>query len=311
MSDILKTRVLIAGAGAVDGCTAARLIEKGIDTTLMTRPERFEQIVVHGLRVTSPFGRFRKPVRGVVSAQLSKSYDLVIFACRAHLLPDAIQQAADAVGPNTFVLSLTGGGPNMEHLRRRYPADKSMGGIFEGRVRIDADGIIGHRPPEARILIGERSRGDRVAARIAELLTGRGLDAKTTSELDRWAWARSIFLGAGVGTSIMTKRPLTDALRFHPGQTHFAYMVGEGCAIAAANGVEIDKATMWRYRHSLTLVGEPLMSPPLVSDPGGSSQEAFYLMTQLIRRPGGGAASGLRLALSSLADEKAGAVIDA
>ena len=135
MTDVLKTCVLIAGAGAVGGYVAARLIEKGVDTTLMTRPERFEQIVVRALYVTSPFGRFRKPVYGLVSAQLSKPYDLVIFVCRAHLLTDAIQQAADAVGPNTFVLSLTDGGPNIEHLRRRFQADKAIEGIFEGVYR--------------------------------------------------------------------------------------------------------------------------------------------------------------------------------
>ena len=166
-------------------------------------------------------------------------------------------------------------------------ANTTMEGVFEGRVRIDADGVIGHRPPETRILIGERSPGERVAARIAELLTGRGLDAKTTGNVARLVWARSIFLAAGVGMSILTRRPLTDALRFHPGQTHFAHMVSEGRGVAAANDVEIHKATMWRYRHCLTLAGEPLMSPPLVTDPSGAGQEAFYLLTLLIRRPGG------------------------
>ena len=139
--DILQTRVLIAGAGAVGGYIAARLHEKGVDTTLLTRPERHEQIVCRSLHIISPFGRFRKSVQAMISTQIKSTYDLVILACRAHLMPDVIEQVSDAVGPSTILLSLLDGGPNRAIVSNRFPANRVYDGLVEGRVRIDADGI--------------------------------------------------------------------------------------------------------------------------------------------------------------------------
>lgn len=311
MTDILKTRVMIAGAGAIGGYIAARLIEKGVATTVMTRPERFEQIVVHGLRLTSQYGRFWKPVRGVVSPQIDEPYDLVVIACRSHLLRDALDQAASAIGPSTFVLSLTDGGPNIEFLRRRCAPEKVMEGIAEGRILIDADGVIRHRAPEMRICVGERHPGHHVAKRIAELLNGRGLIAKPASDMLHLSWARSIFLAAGVAVPALTGRPLMDALRYRPGSSAFDYGLAEGRAIAAANGVQIDKLTTRRYRDALFQAGAPIMPPPRLSDSGGAGDEAFYLLTHMIRRRGGQGARTLRQALDASAEARMKNVIDA
>lgn len=86
---------------------------------------------------------------------------------------------------------------------------------------------------------------------------------------------------------------------------------GTPSRVAAANGVQIDKVLLWRYRHCLTLADETLRSPPRVTDAGGAGHEAFYLLAQLVRRPGGASAMMLRQWLSSLVSENVGTVIDA
>ncbi len=52
------------------------------------------------------------------------------------------------------------------------------------------------------------------------------------------------------------------------------------------------------------------MAPPRVTDPGGAGAEAFFLLAQMVRRPGGGRAITLNGAMQSLAAATAGPVID-
>ena len=308
--DIHNTRTLIVGAGAVGGIIAARLHEKGADVTLLTRPQRFEQIIVHGLRLASPYGRFRKPVPAIISSQIERPWDLIVLACRAHRMDEAITMAAKAIGPETVVVSLLDGGPHLAHLQRRLPNNPVLEGYFEGRVQLDIEGFVSHRAPEARITIGERQPDDGLPAQVAGLLSGRGLVGSAAPDLPRLAWARSIFLAAGVGTSVLTSRPLRDALRFYPGQSNFEHMMAEGRKIAAAAGVQVNKAQTWRYRHALYLEAEPVMAPPRVTAPGGGGQEAAYLLAQMIERADGVQAPTLRAAFKALARDAGSEVAD-
>jgi 2-dehydropantoate 2-reductase len=97
-ASLLPTKTLIVGAGANGGYLAARMIEKGVDISMLTRPARFEHLLCRGLHVSSRFGRFGKPAPALVSKEIKSNYNLVIFACRSHRLVEAVNQAAIAIG---------------------------------------------------------------------------------------------------------------------------------------------------------------------------------------------------------------------
>jgi 2-dehydropantoate 2-reductase len=283
MNPSIKT-VLVIGSGAKGGYIASRLHEKGVKVTVMARPERRAMITLRGLHVESLNGRFRRPMPTVAPAEVSGRFDLIIAACRSHLLFDALDKALARMVIGVPVLSLADGGPHLQALRQRYILRPVIEGICEARTVVDADGCIRHRPPAARI----RLRPDRhyagLVADVAQLFTGRGLVAAVAEDFDQATWTRSIFLAASVGAMAITGRPLRDTLRLNTGHIHFYHMVGEGLDIAARSGVHISPRMVAEYVRGLSFEGEPIASPPSVGSPGSAGAEALYLLAQMIER---------------------------
>lgn len=59
-------RVLIIGSSINGALVGATLIEHGgVEVTYLTTPTRQRQLITTGLHITSPFGRFRKPVAAI------------------------------------------------------------------------------------------------------------------------------------------------------------------------------------------------------------------------------------------------------
>lgn len=307
--DITEEKILIVGGGAAGSYIAARLLEKNVNVSILTGEGRREQIALRGLNILSPFGRCRRPIVVQQSNELSSDYHHVIVASRAHLLEAAIAAAQPAIGDATFVLSLVSGGPYRARLEQSLRAKGVYEGVFEVRVTRDPDGLVMHRPPEAKIRIGLRQGDDRNAARLAMLLSGRGLIAEVSANEPHLSWAQSIYLAAGIGTSVMRRQSLRDAMHFGAGRTFFAYMLAEGRAISAAAGVTVDKSATGRYRHGMFLEGEPIAPPPRLSDPGGGGSEALHLLRSMVERARslGVAAPCLNTALATALEDIEGA----
>ncbi len=280
--DVREATFLIVGAGAVGSYVAARLHEKGADVTLLTR--RAELVTLRGLRLASPLGRFRHPVPAIVTTTGRPPVDVVLLCCRANVLTEAVSEAIAVCGPHTIVVSLADGGPHRETLERLLPQTRVIEGMFEARLRLDADGIVSHRLPEARITIGTRGPDDIVAAMIARALNGRGLVAATSDNMDSLVWARTIYLAAGIGAAALTGRPFRDALRFLPGKSHFLDLMADGREIAAANGVTVDRRQTWAYRHAPFLEASPVSAPARSTDPGGAGLEALHILARMARQ---------------------------
>jgi ketopantoate reductase len=283
MTSIIKS-VLVLGAGAKGSFIAARLHEKGVNVTIMSHAERCAEIALRSLHIQSFDGRFRKPVPAITSAEISSKFDLIIAACRAHLLVDALDLAAPAMRAGTAILSLADGGPHLPFLRRRYTLRPVLEGIFEARLMTDADGVIRHRPPAARIQLRNDGRDEVLLAEVQSLLTGRGLMAGVVDDFERLAWMRSIFLAAAVGTMLHSGRPLRDALRLNSGAGHFSYLARDGREIAEKFGITVTPSMLTGYVMALGFEGEPIASPAPISSAGPAGAESLYLLANLVDR---------------------------
>lgn len=298
MTSTIKT-VLVLGGGAKGSYVAARLAEKRVRVTIMTRLDRCAEIAVRGIHIESLHGRYRRPVPAIMSAEIDSAFDLIIAACRSHLLVDALDLAAPAMRAGTPILVLVDGGPYLPLLRRRYEIRPLIEGTFEARLVVDADGTIRHRPPSARIQLRNDRHDADLLAELAELMTGRGLETTVVDDFEQRAWVRSIFLAASVGAMIHSGRPLRDTLRLNSGAGHFGYLLRDGRDVAKKFGMAITPSMTANYARALAFEGEPIASPAAISAPGGAGAEAFFLLAQMIDRAEqrGCHAGSLKLAL--------------
>ncbi len=277
-------RILVVGGGAVGSLLSARLTEMGANITLLTRQERHEQITLYGLQLTSSYGRFRKIISTTTAVPVGETFDLVVLACRAHRLTDALQVAAPAIERDTVVLTLVDGGPYGSAIRHQWPDGCLVEGMFEGRVTIDADGVIAHYGAEARLTVGTGRATQPAPSEWLALFKARGIAPHIVDNIAELAWARTVFLAAGAAVSIMTDLPWRDAIRTSPGARWAQLYLENGARRAEYCGVPISERALKRYWTACSSDGDPVLPPAQVIAPRGAGAEAMHILTAMARR---------------------------
>lgn len=275
-------KTLIIGSGPAGAFIGSRLIEGNVDVTFLARPERQRQLITRGVELRTQFGRFRRPVHAVGPEELAGNFDLVIVATRAQDYEHALGLAAKVVGPSTVVLPVIEG---VSHLLAPTGSDapRIIGAVFEGRVTIDADGVMSQRPPLAELTIGAIVKRDAsVAAEVAGLLVGRGMRTMLTDNIRARTWERFGFLGSAVALSALTDRPFRDAMPRGHLTGPFSKLLSEARYIGDAAGFPNWTGSPLEYYRAVLLEGRPVLAPAAVADGGRAGDEAAYLLAEMI-----------------------------
>lgn len=284
--------VLIVGAGINGSLAGAALIEAGADVTFVVRPSRQRQLISTGLHITSPFGRFRKPVHAIVppkrlgdALDMKGPVDVLILATRANVYQPGLFVAREAIGPATLILPLFDGVHHVDHWRVCYPNNPVALARFDVRATLDADGIVRQSAPAGDLKLGLLSTSG--AERLVELqraLDGRRFrthphGAPVLSEV----WARAIFRAAATGASHLAGMPLRDTLRF-VSRKPFLDMMEDGVRIGEARRNLGVRDAAARYKTAFLKEGEPVGAPAPVAAGGRSGSEALFLLGNMLRQ---------------------------
>ncbi len=114
------------------------------------------------------------------------------------------------------------------------------------------------------------------------MLAGRGLTTVPSNQIRSIAWERFSFVCAAIATSVLTRRPLRDAVRFAYGPDTYVRALKEGARIGQAAGFDPDSVRVRAYARSFTLIGRPVHPPARVVDGGRAGDEAACLLGEMI-----------------------------
>ncbi|MDD3921079.1 MAG: 2-dehydropantoate 2-reductase [Eubacteriales bacterium] len=104
-------RVVVIGAGAIGGITAALLAKSGADVTLVCKHQDIATLASgRGLHITGVQGEQNIPVHAVAAIEeLSGTFSIALIATKAYDMPDAARKLLPFLTPDTMVLSLQNG----------------------------------------------------------------------------------------------------------------------------------------------------------------------------------------------------------
>ena len=249
-------RILVLGAGGVGGYFGGRMAQAGADVTFLVRPARAEQIARDGLRIESPLGDLRLPVRTVGSSTLRPEYDIVLLTCKAYDLDSSMDAVAPAMGPDTAVLPVLNGLSHIEILQREFGIGRVLGGIAKIQATLAPDGTVRHLNDWRYLTFGEvdGTMSPRVQA-LAELCArAPGVVAEAVPDVMFRMWEKLVHLGtSAIGTVLM--RANTGEIARAPGGVAFMHRVlARNAAIAAANGHAMREGYLADFR---TLFADP------------------------------------------------------
>ena len=230
-------RFLVLGAGAVGGYFGGRLAEAGRDVTFLVRGVRAPALAEQGLRVESPLGDFRVPVKVATADRPGGPYDVVLLTAKHYDLEAAIAAIGPAVGPGTAVLPLLNGLVHLDRLDAAFGAERVLGGVaYVGAVLLP-DGAIRHHNRLSAIAFGERSGGVTERARaIQEAFSGTPVSAPASPDIMLDMWEKFVFISAMAGMNCLFRGTIGEIVATEEGAALMRAARDECEAVAVASG---------------------------------------------------------------------------
>lgn len=281
-------RILVVGAGALGGYFGGCLLRAGKDVVFLVRPQRAAQLARDGLRVSGPHGDFVLKAPVVTAGSINGPFDLVLLAVKSYSLGDAVEQLAPAVAPGAAVLPVINGMAHMDLLAARFGADRVLGGLALINATLDPDGKILQLHPIHDLVFGEPTGGssDRTRA-ILQLCSGAGFNARASEAIMQEMWEKWAVLAAMAGITCLMRASTGAILSARGGEEMILGMLDECCAVAAAAGFPMRRASADHWRATLTNPDTPLKASMLRDIERGAPTEGEHVLGDMAERAAG------------------------
>jgi len=244
-------KVLILGAGAMGCLYGAAFHRAHCDVTLVdVSRAHIDAINAHGLELDTRAGIEHLPIPARLPDQVEGAADLVVVFTKTFQTDDALAGVAQAIGPETYLLSLQNGLGNDRRLAARAAPERVLVGVSTlpsdllgpGKVRSHGDGGSKLYPAFG---------GDPAfAGQVANLLTRGGLSASLEPAIHEAIWSKAIFNAAMNPLCALTRRTPGFLGAHAESRAMIHTVVEEGVATANAGGVPIAAQPI----HDLTVV---------------------------------------------------------
>lgn len=245
-------RILVLGAGALGGYFGGRLLEAGADLAFLVRPRRHAQLRTDGLVIESPFGALRRrPVATLAPEEAAPGWDLVLLACKAYDLGEAIAAIRPAVDARTAVLPVLNGLSHIETLRREFGAERVLGGLAKIQATLAPDGTVRHLNDWRYLTFGETDGRMSPRVRTLEEICARaapGLVAEAVPDVMARLWEKLVHLGTSAIGTVLMRANVGEIARAPGGVALLHRLLERNAAIAAAHGHPVRGGFLEEYR---------------------------------------------------------------
>lgn len=229
-------RILVVGAGAVGGYIAARMLEDGLDVTLLVREARKAQLLSGGLVVRSPQGDYEGHPKIIVSGDESAPFDLVIIACKAYGLQDVLTQIKPYIHARTALLPFLNGYKHMHDIASAYPGQPLLGGVARIESTLDANGAIVHLSPYFSFVYGPfADLPDELYGQIKQALSSARVLTESP-DIRRSLWEKYSFISGLSGLTTLFQATVGEIRDVGEGIEWFRRIFGEIAGIIQAAG---------------------------------------------------------------------------
>jgi 2-dehydropantoate 2-reductase len=279
---VFLMKILIVGAGGIGGFFGAKLHQAGADVTFLLRERRYELIQKQGLTVETPRGSFTIRPGIVLAKQLEPVYDLIILACKAFDLENALSSIIKASSKGV-ILPLLNGFTHFDTLDRQFGKDRVMGGIAHIAATITESGAIKQLTKLNFLTVGPRTPGQEALCQALFALCKKAdFDSVYKENIEQALWDKWTFLATLAGMTTICRGSVGEIVATPYGKDLSGKMFAECCAIAASQGRSIDESTQSDSREILTKEESSFTASMLRDLLAGKRDEHKHILSDLI-----------------------------
>ena len=231
-------RILIVGAGAIGGVTAAYMTLGGCDTTLMcSRESAAEKIRTDGLHICGKRGETSVRMNAVSSAfELEGTFDAVLIVTKAYDMQEAAKSILPYVKTESIVVSVQNG-ICIDMLSDIVGADRAAAAVVTWSSTMHGDANL-EITAEGEFIIG---RQDRSVKRLEQLK--KAMDTVFPTKISENITANmfsKLVINSGITCGgAMTGQTLGEMLRGSEARRFFIKTVMEDMRVAEAMGLRV------------------------------------------------------------------------
>jgi 2-dehydropantoate 2-reductase len=279
----MTMRVLVLGAGAVGGYFGGRLLEAGGDVTFLVRPGRAAVLAERGLIIESPYGAAHLHPKTVTADALASGWDLLLLACKAYDIDDAIAAIRPAVDERTAILPVLNGLSHVETLGHTFGAARVLGGLCKIQATLSAEGVVRHLNDWRWLTFGEQdgTMSPRIAAIEAAFAPARGMVAQAVPNIRQRMWEKLVHLGSAAIGTVLMRANVGEVVRAG-GAAFLTEVLARNAAIAAYHGHPMPEAFMAEYRAIFTDPASAYATSLLRDIEAGSRTEGEHILGFLL-----------------------------
>jgi len=275
-------KILIVGAGGIGGFFGAKLHQSGADVTFLLREQRHQLIQKQGLTVETPGGSFTIQPRIILADQLLPIYDLIVLACKAYDLSNALSSILKASSKGT-ILPFLNGFTHLDILDKQFGKERVMGGVAHIAATISESGAIKQLTELNSLTIGPRTSGQEVLCQAFLALCKKAdFDSFYKENIEQALWDKWVFLATLAGMTTICRGSIGSIAATHYGKDLSGKMFAECCAIAASQERPIDESTQSTALEILTKEGSPFTASMLRDLLAGKRDEHEHILGDLI-----------------------------
>jgi 2-dehydropantoate 2-reductase len=257
-------RVAIVGAGALGCYFASRLVDVGIDTTLIEIDrKRLSVIASEGLVIKDHRGQRAVRVPISTAGELPTTADLIILTTKTIHTAEAIASVAHLISVETAVLTLQNGLGNAEAIARFVATERVLIAVTDIAADLENANTI-HSGGKGGLWLGAWVENPSLAERTAHLFRRAVFEVNLTDEVHVILWEKLAFNAAFNTICAVTLMP-ASIVGSAPGRRLALAIANEVADIAVACGVRVDK-TRIVSKIDTALAVNPLHKPSMLQD---------------------------------------------
>lgn len=231
-------KIAVMGSGGIGGYFGGLLARKGEDVTFIARGAHLEAIRKSGLQVKSAAGDFQVRAKATHDPNAVGPVDLILFCVKGYDTDAAGSQIRPMVGPQTVVLCLLNGVDNRERLGAILGDEHVMAGVVHILSTISAPGVISQTAGPRSLKFGEEDgRATPRAERILAVLTGAGINAALSTQIQVDLWEKFLLICAQGGVTALTRLSIGEILACPETLAFYRGVMEEVAAVARTKGV--------------------------------------------------------------------------
>jgi len=233
--------ITIIGGGAIGGITAAWLVRRGFDPTVVESWPEHRQAMIEGLRVNGCRGSFTVPLNVIETRDLKGPLELIFLAVKSMHTESVLRQILPLMAESSTVVSLQNS-INEDLIADLIGHERTVGCIVGWGAITEGPGLLNQASPGEFVIGRLNGHQDQKLLQICSIM-GTVTETAITDNIYGFLWSK-LLANCAISVGALQGKIVAEMVSSPAACRAVAGVVGEVLAVAGKLGITLETASL-------------------------------------------------------------------